>query len=271
MAELNPSEAVNNRFYWGKIGVPAKVLIIGLLIAMALVATLWVKAFILKIIIFIGIFIGTIYAVLVPLVILPKRRDENLQMVKEALGGTIHEPEFRSRGFSSYVIWAGDYKGYPVEMEETFEGAINKGVYNIIYRVKLELHKQFDIRRARGIAKDLNNPNYTNILGVKFLVGSRNNKDILIQWFSEDDRRLAQLVTFCELIGNGDLQGRWLSFGVRNSNVTLVRRDFNPENVKAIYNFLIEVGEQLRDAKFVKSQKPEFGMPSMKKGISPRG
>ncbi len=274
MAELNPSEAINNRFYWGKIGVPAKILLIGLLVALALVATLWVKWLVLKIIIFIIIFLGTVYAVLVPLVILPKRRDENLLLLKEQLGGTIHEPEFRSRGFSSYVIWAGDYKGYPVEMEETFEGPLKKGVYHIIYRVRIELHKQFDIRRAMATAKDLNNPNYTSLLGVKFILQSRNNKDILIQWFTEDDRRLAQLVSICDLIGMGDLQGRWLSFGIRTSSITPVRRDFHPDHVKAVYDFLIEVGEQLRDAKIVKSQKPELGMsgiggPGM--GIVPRG
>lgn len=263
LAEIKHSEAINNRFYWGKIGVPAKILLVGCLMALAGVTTFLVKFLILKIILFFALVFGLVYAVLVPLVILPKRRAENLQILKDELGGKLHEPELRSRGFSSYVIWAGDYKGYPVEIEETFEGPTKKGIYNNVYRVKMELHKQFEMRRARSSHIDLNDPNYTNIMGIKFILNSRNNKELLTQWFFEDDRRLARLVTFFEFVGDADIQGRWISIGVRTDNVTPVRRDYNPRFVKEIFDYMIELGEALRDAKVIKSRSDGIGMPGM--------
>jgi hypothetical protein len=59
----------------------------------------------------------------------------------------------------------------------------------------------------------------------------------------------------CDIIGNGDVQGRWISVGVRTDNVTLVRRDFSVEAVYAILDYLVEFGEGIREIKITRGTR----------------
>lgn len=257
--DLNPTQGINNRLYWGNIGPFWKGVIIVVLLSLAAVATFRVENIIWKIIIFTVMGIGLIYALLMPLIVLPKRRNGHLVSIKEEYGGETMEPEERSRGFSSYVVWAGDYKGYPCEIEETFEGPRKKGVYHNIYKVKMEVHKQFELRKA-DLKHDFGNPDLISIIGIKFILRSRNHKNLITDWFFEDDKRTAKIVYFLEFMGDADIQGRWISIGVRSDNVTLVRSDFQTKHLSLIFDYLIHLGSELKELKSVKQMG---GKPKM--------
>lgn len=257
MNVFNPSEAISNKLYWGKLGIVAKGIIFILLVALAVITTFLVNNFVIKIFLFIALIIGLVYAVYFPFVLLPKRRQKNLERLKEEMGGEIHEPEERSRGYSTYVIWAGDYKGYPVDIEETFEGHSSKGVYHNIYKVKMEMHKQFELRRCTEKSRDASNPDLVGIMGIKLIITSRNNKPQVTEYFFDDEKKLAKLISFLEIVGEGDLQGRWISMGVRTDNLTVARADFEPQFVKRILDYLIELGEEMRELKVTKSSMKE--------------
>lgn len=249
MAEFKPTEAVNNRLYRGEIKPGLKYLYVFLIFVVAVTLTFMTRVWPLKIVIFLIVSCGLLIYSLYPFVVLPRRRKKNLESVQVMYEGTISEAQQSSRGYEMNKIWTGIYKDFPVTMEETFEGSLQKGVYHNVFRINFELHKEFEIRRAGNTREEAMNPNVTSVMGERFVIKSLNHREKILDWLFAEPARVEKLVMFfVDYAGpNGDIQGRWLSIGLRTDTVTLVRNDFRPEHIQEIFDYLIELGLATKD------------------------